>query len=119
MTDAPPSPLVNDVDSVLSLSEDVSFDKGATVAVAFLDRWYPGVVLDTFDQEDARVSFLHPVHSDPSCNVFRWPNRADVQDVNIRATLCKGLQLTSQGTSARNFVLSQADTEWLSDRFEC
>lgn len=110
---------MNEVDSVLSLLEDVSFGKDATVAVVFLDRWYPGIVLDTFDQENAQVSFLHPVRSDPLCNVFCWPNRADFQDVNIQVTVCKGLQLTPQGMSAQNFDFSEADTQWLNGKFEC
>lgn len=86
------------------LSEAADFENGVTVAAAFLDRWYPGTVTIVFDEENTKVSFLHPVHCDPLCNVFHWPYEADNQDVNIIVVLCKGLQLTPKEASAWNFV---------------
>ena len=54
---------------VSDLSENVC------VIVGFVDRWYPGYIIEVVDEETVLVNLLHPAKKTGSlhCNVFHWP----------------------------------------------
>lgn len=68
----------------LSLLDTETWEMNSYYAVAFEDRWYPGVVTEIKGDDWASIKYMHPCGSN-----FKWPGKDDCALTHINAMLCK------------------------------
>ena len=90
-----------------SSSEDkqnsiVTVDKYKFYAIAFTDRWYPGLCTEVIDEQTAFFDFLHP-----SGKHFKWPHKTEKQRIHLAGILCE--IFVEPVSNGKLFVVNEQD----------
>jgi hypothetical protein len=80
----------------------VTVDKYKFYAIAFTDRWYPGLCTEVIDEQTAFFDFLHP-----SGKHFKWPHKTDKQRIHLAGILCE--IFVEPVSNGRLFVVNEQD----------
>lgn len=81
---------------------EFSFKCGQYVAVAYSDSWFPGQILCIEDQL-IKIKFLH--YSKKTCNLFKWPDIDDIQNVENIFIFFSDIEVLPKDSQCRSWTI--------------